>query len=172
MFAPSLLNSLYSPQSQPVIPGSPTLLGSTTMPTGIDGLVVDGTTYNVTFSTTTLNSFTDGSTLSIDATNALAAALNTLGVTELDGQTGTDYLLDVDNSLAFFNGASCSGQLTDGCRTGNWGFSIDSNKQFKSFLGTYTEAADFTPVPEPGTVGLFGMALLAVGGLGLRRKFA
>jgi hypothetical protein len=35
------------------------------------------------------------------------------------------------------------------------------------------EAADFTPVdvPEPGTLGLFGMALLALGGLGLRWKF-
>jgi hypothetical protein len=32
-----------------------TLVGTTTDPKGIEGLVVDGTNYNVTFSTTTLS---------------------------------------------------------------------------------------------------------------------
>jgi hypothetical protein len=49
--------------------------------------LVDGTLYNVTFSTTTINSplytqFTFGSQTSLDATTALAAALTSLGVTE------------------------------------------------------------------------------------------
>jgi hypothetical protein len=43
---------------------TPVLVGTTTDPTGINDLVVDGTTYDVTFSTTTLNTFTAGSTLS------------------------------------------------------------------------------------------------------------
>lgn len=45
----------------------PALEGTTTNPTGINALLVDGTTYNVMFSTTTLNSFTLGTTLSKDA---------------------------------------------------------------------------------------------------------
>ena len=40
----------------------PILEGSKTQPTGIDGLVVDGKTYNVTFSTTKLNTFTIATT--------------------------------------------------------------------------------------------------------------
>jgi hypothetical protein len=56
---------------------TPTLLGNTTNPTGIDGVVVDGIDYNVVFSTTTFNTFTDNSTLSIDSAAALASALNT-----------------------------------------------------------------------------------------------
>ena len=46
---------------------TPTLVGTTTDPTGINDLVVDGTTYDVTFSLTTLNSFIQGTTLSVDA---------------------------------------------------------------------------------------------------------
>lgn len=88
--------------------------GTTTNPTGINGLVVDGTIYNVTFSTTTLNSFTLGTTLSKDAGSALAAALNTLLVTELANIADENDLLDVDSVvitaglLTEWGGASCT----------------------------------------------------------------
>lgn len=49
----------------------PTLVGTTTDPLGIDNLVVDGTIYNVTFSLTTPNSFTQGTTLGTDAARLL-----------------------------------------------------------------------------------------------------
>src|ERR1051326_6453871 len=84
---------------------TPTLVGTTTNPTGIDGLVVDGTIYNVTFSTTTLNTFTAGTTLSVDAATALKDALNTLGVIAFFTGEESDDLIDVDNSLVNFDAA-------------------------------------------------------------------
>jgi len=52
---------------------APALVGTTTDPTGIDDLVVDGVTYNVTFSTTAFDSpFARGTTASQDAANAIA----------------------------------------------------------------------------------------------------
>ncbi|HEX4080719.1 MAG TPA: PEP-CTERM sorting domain-containing protein [Rhizomicrobium sp.] len=156
------------PNSPPVTPGA-TLVGSTTDPTGIDGLVVDGTTYNVTFSLTTLNTFTYGTSLSMDAASALAAALTASNVTELGGQTADVYKLDVDNQLNNFDVAYCP--VIPSCQTWSHAFGTGGQLGYNGIL--YTEAADFTPVsvPEPGTLGLFGVALLALGGLGLRRKF-
>src|ERR1700683_3170868 len=89
--------------------GAATLVGTTSDPTGIDGLVVDGTTYDVAFSTTTLNSFTQGSTLSTDAANALTTALNNLGVTALAGGPSerNGFFLAVDNNVHNTDGAGC-----------------------------------------------------------------
>jgi hypothetical protein len=82
---------------------SQTLVGTTSSPTGINGLAVDGTTYNVTFSTTILNSFVEGSSVSIDANQALAAALNSLSVTGLGNSSAQSaYVIDIDNSLSSF----------------------------------------------------------------------
>ncbi|HEY1613184.1 MAG TPA: PEP-CTERM sorting domain-containing protein [Rhizomicrobium sp.] len=170
-FAPSLAGSLYLP-GQPLVTPGLTLLGTTTDPTGINGLLVGGTTYNVTFSTTTMSPFTQGSTLSNEANSALAAALNSLRVTGLGNQTPIDgYAIDVDNKFApftLFDGSICdrfcsswqARGVSECSQLGN-----DAN-------GEYCLAADFTPepVPEPGTLGLFGVAMLALGGLGLRRN--
>jgi hypothetical protein len=73
------------------IPASAGLVGTTTNPTGVTGLVVDGNTYDVTFSTDFfLNVFPTGPQFNdwipaTDAANALAAALNSYGVTALGG---------------------------------------------------------------------------------------
>src|SRR5690348_5953489 len=62
------------------------LVCTTTDPTGIDGLVVDGVTYNVTFSTAAFDSpFVRGTSPSQDAANAVAAVFSNAGVTELGG---------------------------------------------------------------------------------------
>ncbi|HEY1613809.1 MAG TPA: PEP-CTERM sorting domain-containing protein [Rhizomicrobium sp.] len=147
-----------------------TLEGSTTDPTGINGLVVDGKTYNVTFSLTNLNSFTEGTTISIDADTALTAALNTFKVTALDGHTGNGYYdLNVDNSTSNFDTSVLdAGKLPWRKASCCFGFSLPLGCSSSPCV----EAADFTPadVPEPGTIGLFGAALLALGVLGLRRK--
>lgn len=74
---------------------NPVLLGSTSDPTGINGLVVDGTTYDVTFSTQSFNDLFSGSLPTFwhdasgayDAAVALAGSLADLGVTGLDGLT-------------------------------------------------------------------------------------
>jgi hypothetical protein len=146
------------------------LEGTTTNPTGIDGLVVGGATYNVTFSLT-LNSFTEGSTLSTEAASALSTALATLKVTALNGQTGYDYSsLDVDNTTSYFDAV-----IHEGKGTTTWFSSTERSFPLgcNGIATTCVEAADFVQVdvPEPGTVSLFGVALLAFGGMSLRRKF-
>jgi hypothetical protein len=151
---------------------TPVLVGTTTDPTGINDLVVDGTTYDVTFSTTTFNSFTAGTTLSQHAASALTAALNTLSVTELAnfnvGATGA-YFLDVDNTLSGFDNADCFRTVvcwaTGTSTVPNLG-SSDSGMEF-------TQAADFTAVPTtplPAALPLFATGLGALGLLGWRRK--
>jgi hypothetical protein len=164
---------------------APVLVGTTTNPTGINSLVVDGTIYDVTFSTTTLNSFTPGSTLSLDASSALASALNALSVTELGNFSPTvQYLIDVDNVLttiipAQWDGVGCLTITVTTCTGTTDSFAHDwqvSSAQGTWSLGAnftnvyYVEAADFTPVgtapatgvPEPFTLSFFGVGLLGV----------
>ena len=152
---------------------SPVLLGTTTNPTGIDGLVVDGTTYNVTFSITTLNSFTQGTVQSIDAAIALSAALNSLGVVELgdQGNQATGYFIGVDNTLSPLDIAQCNTAGGSTC-VAPWFYNITGGvplgEQNLGFNNIYLEAADFSAVPEPLTLSLFGAGL--VGAVAMRRR--
>ncbi len=156
---------------------TPTLVGTTTDPTGINDLVVDGTTYDVTFSLTTLNSFIQGTTLSVDAESALVSALNALSVTGLGNATpSVDYLIDVDNSLGAFQGPLCLN--IPSCAVGDWATSLDILFPGLGLIinGTiYLEAADFsevptTGVPEPFTLSLFGAGLLGMAAMRRRKK--
>jgi len=76
--------------------GAQTLVGTTTDPKGIDGLVIDGTTYNVTFTNSQTghngptdyslpSPFTYNTPASHDAVGQLSVALSSLGVTRLAG---------------------------------------------------------------------------------------
>ena len=159
---------------------TPTLVGTTTNPTGINGLIVDGTIYNVTFSTTTLNTFTPGTTLSIDAGTALASALTTLSVTALNNGGTVFYILDVDNTLTNYDGPSL---CTNACGVNPpW---IEAEGRVTAVLGPIgffpfsvtTEAADFTAVgtvaaPEPLTLSLFGVGLVGAAAMGRRKRKA
>ena len=72
-----------------------TLVGTTTDAMGIDGLVVDGVTYDVTFVNASYNTvfastpptFLNNYTGAVDAASALTTALNSLGVTTMHGVT-------------------------------------------------------------------------------------
>ncbi len=145
-----------------------TLLGTTTNPTGIDGLVVDGTTYNIAFGINTYNTFTAGSTLSKDAANALATALNALGVNALDGgpteSFADEFYLDAkggsqDETQCLTSGASSCGAP--------WFVSSTTAPQVS--LGqenpgnSYIEAAVFTPVPLPPSAWLMLSGLVGIG---------
>ena len=71
---------------------APILDGTTTDPTGVEGVLVDGALYNVTFSAAsylntyaTAPAFLGNQATAADATVALAAAMDGLGVTALMG---------------------------------------------------------------------------------------
>jgi hypothetical protein len=153
-----------------VAAATPVLVGTTTDPTGIDGLVVDGTTYDVAFSITTLNTFTQGTTQSTESEISLANALNNLGVTALGGATAGIYFIDVDMTVGtkLFDADYCKGDVV-GCTAGTWlpstfvDLSLGNNSQY------YLAAADFAPVPVPASIWLILSGLAGLGLTGWRR---
>jgi hypothetical protein len=162
-----------------VVLASPVLVGTTTDPTGIDGLVVDGTTYNVAFSTTTFNTFTVGTTLSRDASQALATALNGFGVVTLAAHPAEleGYGLELDITGLLQDYAFCTPSTSGPCAKGVWTTEELSQKRLgqDSLLATpltYVEAADFTPapVPVPASIWLILSGLAGLGLAGWRRR--
>jgi hypothetical protein len=162
---------------------TPVVTGTSTDPTGVTGLVVDGATYNVTFSLTNYDTAFPAfgqpeSGLATLAALALAAALNG-HVSALNGGPVPGpspaffqyYCLDVgpkgpDSPFACGWGATPFGPVWRGYLTGgsgvlgcNFGPCTPSNHNW-----SFDEAADFTLVsgtpgklPEPATLGLLGL---------------
>jgi hypothetical protein len=156
--------------SAPMVARAATLLGTTSNPTGIDGLVVDGTTYDVTFVNGSYNvvytssapTFLGNDAGAADAAGAISSALNGFGV----GPGELEYI-DVPaeegggtnlGSAAHINGSTWSSQFFALTDTAQDGF-ID-----------YTSFVAVASVPETTT---WAMMLLGFAGLGFmayRRK--
>jgi hypothetical protein len=86
-FASTLaLATAFSALTAPIAARAATLVGTSSFPLGVDGLVVDGTTYNVTFTPgsyftvfpVTAPTFLNNQTGAADAAGALALELNSL----------------------------------------------------------------------------------------------
>ena len=172
-----------------------TLVGTPTDPTGINGLVVDGTTYDVTFSTTTYQSpFTQGTAASVDAAAAIALALKSFGVWQLAGVSPVEscppmsndcifnagLFVAVDNAVGLNDVAKCFGNPGLGppseCDQAIWSTGVHdtSGTTFGQIGGLgslegfgYAYAANFAAVTEPATLGLLG---LGVAGIGAARR--
>jgi hypothetical protein len=159
--------------------GAATLVGSTSDATGVDGLVVDGTTYNVTFVNSTYSTVYAstpptflGETLTAEhAAIALADALNTLGATNdfADSNLFIPYQYvplpsPSSNLYNVYNSGSAS-------NTAGWDYVIGTDYSVTSYGGTPTDFTVFVAeTPVLPALPLFATGLGALGLLGWRRK--
>lgn len=158
---------------------TPTLVGTTTDPTGIDNLVVDGKTYDVTISINDyLTVFPSGPDFATpsgagDAATALATFFASAGVTGLDGSPcgngaiGASLICQVyvpSGDLAgLVSGSQAHDQGTGWSEIGPEALALDTDTLGSVGAG-YDEWAVFkATVPEPATLALFGLGLAGVG---------
>jgi hypothetical protein len=159
----------------PIAARAATLVGSsiTFFATGVDGLVIDGTTYNVTFTQGSYNSvfsatpptFLNNAPGALDAANALASALDTL----IGPYIGFfDELIPSSNSLVSFDGlqvAASSGTDYSVVPGGNFDFTQESSDLFSTPISVqgFAVFSVVSPVPVPSTWALFLTGLAGIG---------
>jgi hypothetical protein len=160
-----------------------TLVGGTTSTSGIDGLVVDSVTYDVTFVNNSYNNtfpanptFFGNTSGASDAQVALYSALNNLDVTGLVGLTpNTPYdnlNLAVPSSVPSGLTTTVACLAVEGaCGTGTWGISqltVDASGTYHNL--DYAVFSVASAVPEPATWAMLLLGFAGVGFMAYRRK--
>jgi hypothetical protein len=152
-----------------------TLVGTTTDPTGIDGIVVDGITYDATFGTTPdATTFTYQTAAAIAAGTQLANALNTLNVTTLGGAPPCTFSSLPPEICALYVDAPVGGAADSATADG---FPWFENLTCIQGTGTciinesaFVDWSVASSVPEPATLSLFGLGLAGVGFMRRRKR--
>jgi hypothetical protein len=184
-FASTLvLATAFSALTAPIAARAATLVGPSSFPTGVDGLVVDGTTYNVTFTEGSYNTvfsvtaptFLNNALGASDAASDLAVALNSLAGTFI-GTTLAElipYALISSRSGDVVVDAveCCFGGLGPLFQTTAFAINFDtpvgsSPPRVEYGFAVFTEVSS---VPEPGTWAMMLLGFAGIGFLAYRRN--
>ena len=167
--------------STPTVTHAATLVGTWNAPSGIDGLVIDGATYNVSFAQGTYGAvyssnaptFYGNSSGATDAVNALAAALASVDPPFLIQNFGV--FIPVSDSAGQNSGeevylfnAATSYSTADYEYPDFAPATASDNFDFFS----YTQFTEVSGVPEPSTWAMMILGFCGVGFMACRRKGA
>jgi hypothetical protein len=156
-----------------------TLVGTTSDAKGINGLVVDGVTYDVTFVNepyqtvfaSTPPTFLGNYTGAVAAASALTAALNSLGVTTMDGVTfPTSEYAEIPFSCCALGQDQAVGPMNFSEISGGWvTFSAGGPNDIGANF-PWVDQVEFSATPLPSSLPLFVTGLGICGLLGWRTK--
>jgi len=153
---------------------APTLVGTPTNASGIDGVVVHAVTYDVTFSTSSFDSTFSTVSASFAAAFALAVDLNQLSVTGLSfGVKGLDCRAIPDGNCLIFTGSSSllADVLLMPGPPNMWineqpivpGINLGCSQGSQCNEAAHWTAVTSSSMPEPATLTLFGLGLVVLG---------
>jgi hypothetical protein len=159
-------------EAAPLAARADTLIGTTSDPTGINGLVVDGTTYNVTFVngsynavyTSTPPTFFGNATGALDAATVIANDLNSFGVSVF-GINQPSYFVPVRDAMGLNTGYGAELGVSTFVAGG---YTLADSQG--SIGADYTSFVAVSGVPEPSTWAMMLLGFAGLGFLAYRRK--